>query len=151
MSLLVGYGRLVILGLAPLTPWDTAGLLAAGGMAFVLHQFSGLQPFYRLALWLPLLALATTPWQLASPWMGGTLLAVGIAVSVAGWNAACPLPLYLGAGVGRDLPVGATLGATVWTVAILSYPGGGVGAVVAAFTSMGIAAQGIERNAAGGF
>ncbi len=96
LGLLAGYGRLVILGLAPLTPWDTAGLLTAGSIAFVLHQFSGLQPFYRLALWLPLLALTTAPWQLASSWMGGTLLTVGVLyLSLAGVMHN-PLPLYLG-------------------------------------------------------
>ncbi|MCP5158362.1 MAG: hypothetical protein H6974_13380 [Gammaproteobacteria bacterium] len=96
LGVLVGYGRLVVLGLTPLTPWDTVGLLTAASAVFLLHQLTGLQPFYRLTVWLPLLALATAPWQLASPWTGGTLLAAGILyLSLAG-AMRNPLPLYLG-------------------------------------------------------
>lgn len=93
---LAGYARLLILGLTPFTPWDTTGLLAAAVVMFLLHQFTGARPWYRLALLLPLLALATAPWQLASPWMGGTLLTAGVLyLSLAG-TMRNPLPLYLG-------------------------------------------------------
>ncbi len=96
LGLLAGYGRLVVLGLAPFTPWDTAGLLAAAAAAFLLHQFTGLQPLYRLALLLPVLAVATAPWQLASPWTGGALLAAAVLyLSLAG-TLRNPWPLYLG-------------------------------------------------------
>ncbi len=96
LALLTGYGRLVVLGLAPFTPWDTAGLLAAAAAAFLLHQFTGLRPLYRLALLLPLLALATAPWQLASAWTGGALLAAAVLyLSLAG-TLHNPWPLYLG-------------------------------------------------------
>jgi len=93
---LAGYIRLLILGLTPFTPWDTTGLLAAASAAFLLHQLTGARPWYRLALLLPLLALATAPWQLASPWLGGTLLTAGVLyLSLAG-TMRNPLPLYLG-------------------------------------------------------
>jgi hypothetical protein len=96
LGLLAGYGRLVALGLAPFTPWDTAALLAAAGAAFLLHQFTGLRPLYRLALLLPALAVATAPWQLASPWTGGALLAAAVLyLSLAG-ALRNPWPLYLG-------------------------------------------------------
>jgi hypothetical protein len=93
---LAGYARLLIWGLTPFTPWDTTGLLAAAVVMFLLHQFTGARPWYRLALLLPLLALATAPWQLASPWTGGTLLTAGVLyLSLAG-TMRNPLPLYLG-------------------------------------------------------
>ncbi|MCC9000779.1 MAG: hypothetical protein LM522_15035, partial [Candidatus Contendobacter sp.] len=91
-----GYGRLIVLGLTPFTISDTATLMAAGYAAFLLHQLTGAKPLYRLALLLPLLALATAPWQLASPWAGGTLLAAAVLyLSLAG-TLRNPLPLYLG-------------------------------------------------------
>ncbi|MDS4042237.1 MAG: hypothetical protein RKP20_13775, partial [Candidatus Competibacter sp.] len=96
LGLLAGYGRLVVLGLAPFAPWDTAALLVAAGAAFLLHQFTGLRPLYRLALLLPVLAVATAPWQLASPWTGGALLAAAVLyLSLAG-ALRNPWPLYLG-------------------------------------------------------
>jgi hypothetical protein len=96
LGALAGYARLLILGLTPFMPWDTTGLLAAAVVMFLLHQFTGARPWYRLALLLPLLALATAPWQLASPWTGGTLLTAGVLyLSLAG-TMRNPLPLYLG-------------------------------------------------------
>jgi hypothetical protein len=96
LALLIGYGRLVVLGLAPFTPWDTAGLLVAAAAAFLLHRFTGLRPLYRLALLLPILAVATAPWQLASAWAGGALLAAAVLyLSLAG-TLRNPWPLYLG-------------------------------------------------------
>ncbi|MCC8992727.1 MAG: hypothetical protein LM550_03370 [Candidatus Contendobacter sp.] len=96
LGLLAIYLRLIALGLTPFTPWDSVALLIAAFAAFLLHQFIALQPFYRLAVFLPVLAILTAPWQLASPWLGGTLLASAVLyLSLAGtlWN---PLPLYLG-------------------------------------------------------
>ncbi len=96
LAALVSYLRLLVWGLTPFTPWDTTGLLAAAILAFLLHQFTGARPWYRLGLWLPLLALATAPWQLVSPWLGGTLLTAGVVyLSLAG-AMRNPLPLYLG-------------------------------------------------------
>jgi len=70
VGLLAAYGRLVALGLAPFGVGDTAALMAAAYAVFLLHQFTGSRPLYHLALLLPLLALATVPWQLASSWTG---------------------------------------------------------------------------------
>mgnify|MGYP001295621840 CR=1 FL=1 len=96
LGALAGYGRLLILGLAPPTVGDTVALMASGYVAFLLHQWTGMPPLYRLALLLPVLALATAPWQLASPWTGGALLAAAVLyLSLAG-RLRNPLPLYLG-------------------------------------------------------
>ncbi len=96
LGLLAVYGRLLGLGLAPLTVSDTAALMAMGYAAFLLHQFTGSPPLYRLALWLPLLALATAPWQLASVWTGGTLLAAAVLYLSLASALRNPWPLYLG-------------------------------------------------------
>lgn len=96
LGLLAAYARLVMLGLTPFGVGDTAALMAAAYAVFLLHQFTGSRPLYPLALLLPLLALATVPWQLASSWTGGTLLAAAILyLSLAG-GLRNPLPLYLG-------------------------------------------------------
>ena len=96
LGVLAGYARLAMWGPLPFTPWDTTGLMAAAFTMFLLHQFTGAQPWYRLALLFPLLALATAPWPLASPWLGGTLLTAGVLyLSLAG-TMRNPLPLYLG-------------------------------------------------------
>jgi hypothetical protein len=96
LGVLAAYGRLVTLGLAPFGVGDTAALMAAAYAVFLLHQFTGSRPLYHLALLLPLLALATVPWQLASSWTGGALLAAAVLyLSLAG-TLRNPLPLYLG-------------------------------------------------------
>ena len=96
LGLLAIYGRLLALGLTPFTVGDTAALMAAGYAAFLLHQFTGSPPWYRLALGLPLLALATAPWQLASAWTGGTLLAAAVLYLSLASALRNPWPLYLG-------------------------------------------------------
>jgi hypothetical protein len=96
LAVLAVYVRLITLGLTPFTPWDSVALLIAAVAGFLLHQFTALQPFYRLAVLLPLLAILTAPWQLASPWLGGTLLTSAVLyLSLAG-TLRNPLPLYLG-------------------------------------------------------
>jgi hypothetical protein len=96
LGLLAGYGRLLVLGLGPFAVGDTAALMAAGYLAFLPHQFTASPPLYRLALWLPLLALATAPWQLGSPWTGGTLLAAAVLYLSLASALRNPWPLYLG-------------------------------------------------------
>ncbi|WP_295393240.1 hypothetical protein [uncultured Thiodictyon sp.] len=96
LGLLVAYGRLAVLGLAPFTPWDTAALLAVAGATLLLHQFTGSWPVSRLALLLPALSLVTVHWQLASPWTGGALLAVAVLYLSQAATLRNPWPLYLG-------------------------------------------------------
>lgn len=96
LGLLGAYGRLVWFGWSPFMAADTGVLLATAYAAFLLHQLTASQPLYRVALLLPLLALMTVPWQLASAWTGGALLAVAVLyLSLAG-ALRNPLPLYLG-------------------------------------------------------
>jgi len=96
LGLLALYGRLLTLGLTAATVGDTVALLTAGYAALALYRFTGLQPLYRLALLLPLLALATAPWQLASVWTGGTLLAAAVLYLSLATVWRNPWPLYLG-------------------------------------------------------
>ncbi len=96
LGLLAAYGRLLVLGLTPFAVGDTVVLMAASYAAFLLYQFTGSPPLYRLALWLPLLALATAPWQLASVWTGGTLLAAAVLYLSLASALRNPWPLYLG-------------------------------------------------------
>ncbi|AFL74397.1 hypothetical protein [Thiocystis violascens] len=96
LGLLAGYARLVGLGLAPFAVGDTTVLMAAAYVALLLHQFSGARPFYRLALLLPILAVATTPLQLASGWSGGTLLAASVLYLTLASRQRHPWALYLG-------------------------------------------------------
>ncbi|MBK5966451.1 hypothetical protein CCR95_20830 [Thiocystis minor] len=96
LGLLAGYARLVGLGLAPFMVGDTAVLMAAAYVALLLHQFSGARPLYRLALLLPILAVATTPLQLASGWSGGTLLAASVLYLTLASRLRHPWALYLG-------------------------------------------------------
>jgi len=95
-GLLVVYGRLVLLGLSPFTPWDSIALLAAAAGVLVLHRVTGLRHLYPLALLLPLLAVATAPWQLASHWTGGVLLAAAVLYLSLAHTLRNPWPLYLG-------------------------------------------------------
>ncbi|MBK7541024.1 MAG: hypothetical protein IPI57_04255 [Candidatus Competibacteraceae bacterium] len=96
MGLLAAYGRLVLLGLTPFTVADTTALMVAAYAAFLLQRFTASRPLYHFALVLPLLALATAPWQLASSWTGGAFLAAAVLyLSLAG-TLRNPLPLYLG-------------------------------------------------------
>ena len=96
LGLLAIYGRLLALGLTPFTVGDTTALMAMGYAAFLLHQLTGSPPLYRLALALPLLALATAPWQLASVWTGGALLAAAVLYLSLASTLRNPWPLYLG-------------------------------------------------------
>ncbi|PIE83583.1 MAG: hypothetical protein CSA09_01705 [Candidatus Contendobacter odensis] len=95
LGLVVMYGRLVVLGVAPLTPWDTGVLLAAAALASLLYAITNARPFYYLALLIPLLALGTIPWQLASSWTGTALLATALLYLSMATRLSNPLLLYL--------------------------------------------------------
>ncbi|MEI2772270.1 MAG: hypothetical protein V9G98_16575 [Candidatus Competibacter sp.] len=152
VGLLAAYGRLVALGLAPFGVGDTAALMAAAYAVFLLHQFTGSRPLYHLALLLPLLALATVPWQLASSWTGGALLAAAVLyLSLAGAIAQSVAAVSGRAGTEwRGVSLGAAVGGSLWAVATLHRAGGGLGAGAAASAPARAAAEGVERGAAGG-
>lgn len=96
ITLLLCYIRLLILGLAAFTHWDSAGLLGMALIAFFFHQFSSARPWYYLTLLLPLLALMIPPWQLASTWCAATLLTSGIIYLSLASAMRQPWPLYFG-------------------------------------------------------
>ncbi len=89
------YLRVLWVGLTPVNGWDTAVLLGAGYLLFVLQRITRSQAIYHLAMILPLLAVLTAPWQLASPHMGGTLLAAALLYLALRQTTGNPIPLYL--------------------------------------------------------
>lgn len=95
-ALLLCYLRLLLWGLTPFTPWDTAVLLIISSALFLVYQFTNALLCYRLAFWTPLLALCTVPWQWASSWCGATLLAMSVLYLSLSGAMRNPLPLYLG-------------------------------------------------------
>ncbi|MBK1718855.1 hypothetical protein CKO27_14610, partial [Thiocystis violacea] len=96
LGVLAIYARLAVLGFSPFGVLDTAVIMAGAYLAFLPHRLGGSPAFYRLALLLPLLAVATTPPQLASTWTGGTLLAAALLYVSLGARQRNPWPLYLG-------------------------------------------------------
>lgn len=96
LLLAAAYARLVWLGFAPFTPWDTAGLMGAALLPLLLQRLLADEdyqpPLYHVALLLPLLALLTAPPQLASLHASLSLFA------------AAALYLALGREQGRGLP-----------------------------------------------
>ena len=144
------YLRLLALGLAPFGVADTAVLMAAGYVAFLLRQFTASPPLYRLAMLLPLLA-----WR---PRHGSCL---GVdrrgaagrrrAVPVAGRALRNPWPLYLGVlALNGAVYLWAPLWAGAMDMAVLHRAWSRVGAGATASPSPGIAAEGVEWSAVGG-
>jgi len=109
---LMGYVRLITLGVTPFTVLESGVLIAVGYGVFMLQRFTGSVPLYRVALVIPLLALFILP-PLQTIWQGdgSTLFAMGAdeRVSISGLLLAVavlyialsnalhrPLPIYLG-------------------------------------------------------
>jgi hypothetical protein len=90
------YVRLVGLGLAPVQSWDTVALIGAAYALLALQRVTQSQPVLHVVLVLPLLALGTVPFQLASPHASGTLLTVGMLYLCTRRATGQALPLYLG-------------------------------------------------------
>jgi hypothetical protein len=67
------YIRLSWLGLAPMQVWDTAALIGSAYALFALQRLTQSRPMLHLVMVLPLLALATVPFQLNSPHVSGVL------------------------------------------------------------------------------
>jgi len=90
------YIRLLLAGLAPATVWDTAALMGATYVLFILQRFTACKPLLHVVLVLPPLALLTVPLQLASPQAGATLVSAGVLYLLTHQGAGRrPLPLYL--------------------------------------------------------
>jgi hypothetical protein len=90
------YIRLLLVGLAPPSVWDTAALMGATYVLFTIQQLTGCKPLLRVVLVMPLFALLTVPIQPASPFAAVTLVTSGLLYLLAYRVADRPLPLYLG-------------------------------------------------------
>ncbi len=100
IALLAGLGlvyvRLLWAGLAPLSVWDTAAIMAAAYALFILQRLTLSGPILHLAMLLPLLALFTVPLQLGSGHAGLTLLSAGTLYLLTRRATGMRTPLYLG-------------------------------------------------------
>jgi hypothetical protein len=69
------YVRLVIVGLAPASLWDTTVLMIATYALFALYHVARMEPLFHVVMVMPLLLFATIPFQLASPHAGAAFVA----------------------------------------------------------------------------
>jgi hypothetical protein len=90
------YLRLLWFGLAPATPWDTAAIMASAYGLFLVGRLTLSRPAFHLMMALPLLALATVPYQLGSAHSALTLLAAGALYLLTRRTLHTKTPLYLG-------------------------------------------------------
>lgn len=72
------YTRLMILGFAPLGVWDTASLMVAAYISLLMMNLVRSKALYRITSVLPLVAIATVPFQLASYHASFTLFLAGV-------------------------------------------------------------------------
>jgi hypothetical protein len=95
MGALAFYSRLLWLGAASVTLWDTAAII---GFAYILFFLQGLfpsKPLYNTALFLPVLALFTVPLQLETPETSMTLIVTGLLYVMMRRHNQQKIPLYL--------------------------------------------------------
>lgn len=90
------YGRLLLVGLAPVQVWDTVALIGASYALSIVHHLVRSAPLLHVVLFLPLLAVATTPWQAASWHSGLALLTVAGLYLGLRRTTGRVMPLYLG-------------------------------------------------------
>lgn len=98
------YLRLLLLGLAAPTPWDTAALLLASYGLVILQHRNASRPILHLAYLVPILALLTVPLQLGSAHASLALLATASVYLAIRHSTRRPLPLYLAA-LGMNLAI----------------------------------------------
>jgi len=89
------YIRLLLVGLAPVSVWDTAALMSATYALFVLQWLTRSEPLFHVVLVLPFLTLLTIPLQFASPHATGTLMIVGALYLLTYRETRRSVPLYL--------------------------------------------------------
>jgi hypothetical protein len=89
------YGRLLWLGAAAVSLWDTAALIGCAYILFFLQGLFPSKPLYNTALLMPVLALFTVPLQLASPETSITLMATGVLYALVRRHNQQKIPLYL--------------------------------------------------------
>ncbi len=94
------YLRLLLVGLAPISVSDTVAIMGAAYVLFMIQRFTlsaALSaPLLHLALLVPLAALLTVPFQLASAHAGATLVAAGALYLSLRFTSGSSVALYLG-------------------------------------------------------
>jgi hypothetical protein len=93
---IAAYVRLLLLGWREPGLWDAAALILATFAATFLHRLTLSTPLLRIATGLPLLALLTVRWELASASGSATLLALGGVYVWLSQAMGKRLPVYLG-------------------------------------------------------
>lgn len=89
------YIRWLLVGLAPVTVWDTAALMGVTYVLFIIQRLAPSEPLLHVILVLPLFALLTVPLQLTSPHAGATLMTAGMLYLLTHRETGQPFPLYL--------------------------------------------------------
>jgi hypothetical protein len=89
------YIRLLLVGLASASVWDTAVLMGASCIIFVIYRLTLSAPLFHAVMILPLLTLLTVPLQLAAPHTGVTFLTAGALYLLFHHETDRRLPLYL--------------------------------------------------------
>lgn len=89
------YSRLLWLGAAYITLWDTAAIISSAYILFLIQGLYPSKPLYNSALFTPALALFTVPLQLATPETSLALMATGLLYLLVRHQSQQKLPLYL--------------------------------------------------------
>lgn len=89
------YLRLVLIGLAPASAWDTTALIVATYALFTLYHLTRLEPLLHVVMVMPLLLWATIPLHLASPHAGAAFVAASALYLLTYRKTERALPLYL--------------------------------------------------------
>ncbi len=89
------YSRLLLLGNAAVSLWDTSLLIVFAYALFFSQRLYPSKPLLNMALFMPVLALITVPLQLASPETSVTLIMSGLLYSLMRRYTQQKIPLYL--------------------------------------------------------
>ena len=89
------YIRLVLVGLAPASAWDTTALMVATYALFAFYHFVRRDAILHVVMVMPLLLFATIPFQLASAHAGAAFVAASALYLLTYRETERPLPLYL--------------------------------------------------------
>ncbi len=89
------YCRMLWVGLAPVSVWDTAAIIASGYLLFALQAVTGSKPLVNLTLMLPLAAIFTVPFQLGSSHAALSLFALGALYLMTRRSTGLGTPMYL--------------------------------------------------------
>jgi hypothetical protein len=89
------YMRMIALGLSPVGLWDTSLLIVFAYALFFLQRVFPSKPLFILALFTPLLALLTVPFQLESPEASATLTVTGFLYLIIRRSTQKKFPVYL--------------------------------------------------------